>query len=88
MRGFRNHTRALEVACGSGTLTRDLLSSKYDGVDLFDACSGAVADATENTKALGNIGCIEMCKMEDYVFARKYSAIYVRWCIGYLTRDG
>ena len=27
-----------------------------------------------------------MCKMEDYVFTRKYSAIYVRWCIGYLAR--
>lgn len=25
--------------------------------------------------------------MEDYQFGRSYSAIYLRWCIGYLTPE-
>ena len=30
------YNRALEVACGTGILTRDLLSKYYDAVDMFD----------------------------------------------------
>ena len=40
--GELDRKRALEVACGDGRLTRDLLAKWYEEVDMFDQCPVAV----------------------------------------------
>ena len=46
---FHENIRALEVACGNGCLTRDLLSEMYAEVDMFDKTTDAVEDAGNET---------------------------------------
>jgi len=59
IRSLRNHkyNRALEVACGQGLLTKDLLSKLYKYIDMFDQCSKAIEEAEANTiEALNILG--------------------------------
>ena len=37
-------TRALEVACGDGRLSKDLLQKWFKKIDLFDQCSNAITE--------------------------------------------
>ena len=46
---FHENIRALEVACGDGRLTRDLLSEIYTEVDMFDKTADAKEDAGNET---------------------------------------
>ena len=39
-----NFGTALEVACGGGQLTRDLLAGMFEHTDMFDRCSAAQRD--------------------------------------------
>ena len=82
------YTRALEVACGRGLLTRDLLSKKYKYVDMFDQSAKAMRDAEDENINSRNVVITEVKSMETFDFAQneQYSAIYLRWCIGYLKR--
>ena len=45
--------RALEVACGSGKLTRDFLSKRYQKIDFFDKNPLAVHAAIVNNSKIG-----------------------------------
>ena len=38
-------TRALDVACGDGNVTKDILKSKFDYVDMIDHSSDAGHEA-------------------------------------------
>ena len=40
--------KALEVACGAGWVTKEVLLSRFSEVDLFDQCEQAKDDAKEN----------------------------------------
>ena len=40
--------KALEVACGAGWVTKEVLLSRFSVVDLFDHCKQAIDDAKEN----------------------------------------
>ena len=40
--------KALEVACGAGWVTKEVLLSRFSEVDLFDQCEQAIDDAKEN----------------------------------------
>ena len=76
--------RALDVAGGDGRLSTSLLTTKYNHVDLFDACSEAVAKAKLALKGLNNFGYIEQANMETYRWRFYYSGIFMVWCVGYL----
>ena len=84
--GLEDHhrSRALEVACGSGVLTVDLIAEKYDLVDMFDLDPRAIQDSKANTFAIENVQHVEVSSMEAYHFKHKYSAIFIRWGSGYL----
>ena len=83
------YTRALEVACGDGRLTRDLLSKMYAEVDLFDQSEDAKKHAEENNIGNENVVLTDKYTMQAYEFPemRKYSGIIARWCITYLSRE-
>ena len=82
------YSRALEVACGRGLLTKDLLSKKYEEVDFFDQSEEAVEVAEANNLNSRHVVITEVKRMQDFDFTQypRYSAIYLRWCLGYLTR--
>ena len=82
------YSRALEVACGRGLLTRDLLSKKYKSVDMFDQSNEAIKEAGDSNIGSRNVVITEVNSMEAFDFTQcpQYSAIYLRWCIGYLER--
>ena len=68
MEGLGNHTRArvLEVACGDGRLTVDLLSNKYGAVDMFDIDPKAIDVVKSKTFTLENVQHIDTSSMEAY----------------------
>jgi len=88
--GHSAHVRgaALDVGCGSGRLTLDVLSKRYDLVDMFDSEYNCAKIAEGNVENCKNIGKVEHAKMQDYEFTLKrgYNAVYMRWCIGYLNK--
>ena len=55
---------------------------------MFDRSSAAVNEAKDNTVDCDSVILTETCSMQDYKFnqLRSYSAIYMRWTIGYLGR--
>ena len=58
-----SYYRALEVACGQGKLTKDLLDEKYDQVDMFDRSSAAVEEAKDNTLSCESVIMTDTCSM-------------------------
>ena len=91
LKRLKNHkySRALEVACGRGLLTKDLLSEKYEAVDFFDQSEEAIELAVVNNLNSRHIVITEVKRMQDFDFNQypRYSAIYLRWCLGYLPRS-
>ncbi len=67
----------------------DMLHKVYKEVDMFDKSPEAMDEAEGNNIGYKNVIITETCSMQDYTFDKKrdYTAIYMRWCIGYLTRD-
>ena len=77
--------RALEVGCGDGMLTRDyILPLKFKAIDMFDKCPIGIGKVNEFKPEFSTIDSVSIEKMEDFVWQRDYSAIYMRWCVGYL----
>ena len=60
----------------------------YDEIDMFDKTADAIEDAGNETLNCEKEIDIQQCTMEDYEFkeTRKYSAIYIRWCLTYISR--
>ena len=56
---------------------------------MFDKCSEAIEEAEDNTIGSYNVMVTEAVPMEQWqpVPCRSYTAIYMRWCIGYLSRE-
>ena len=86
--GLPNHKRyrAVEVACGSGELSDELLSRHYKKVELFDQSQKACDEADDNNIMNNNVAKPYKSSMEDYIFkdGEQCNAIYMRQCIGYL----
>ena len=78
---------ALDVCCGSGRVTYDLLSLKYDHVDAFDRSENSVKEVKELKSACPNLREVCQCTMEDYSWDKDYDSIWLSWCIGYLEED-
>ena len=83
------YLRAVEAACGAGQLSRDFLCKRYTHVRMFDQCPNAKEDAEDNTINFDNVEFIELCRMQDYKFddIGEITAVYIRWCLGYLERE-
>ena len=78
-------TRVLEVACGDGCLTKDLLHEWFKKIDLFDQCPKAIAKVNLMKESINAIENVELADMISFKFQHTYSAIILRWCIGYLN---
>ena len=80
-----NGNRALEVAAGDGRVTKDFLKDKYKVVDCFDQCPLSVEELEKLRSRYQEIDLVDQASMQNYIWSRQYSAIYLRWCIGYLN---
>ena len=82
----RNLARALDVAAGDGRLTLNYLLRGYSRVDLFDRCEVGVKKAQKALKSHKKLGYISQATMQDFEWCFNYSAIFMVWCAGYLSR--
>ena len=62
---------------------------KYQFVDMFDSSKEAIEIAEDNNLGTDNVVITEVNTMEAFDFTQyeRYSAIYIRWCIGYMPRS-
>ena len=74
---------ALEVGCGDGRVTRDLLMGRFGQVELFDPCLVAFEQVMASMARNWQVMRIEQAAMESFEWHAEYSLIVLRWCIGY-----
>ena len=81
------YDRAIDVACGAGHLTLDLLSKNYKNIDMFDSCPYGIDVAGMNVMDLKNTITVSLGTMEDFNIdtVEKANGIYLRWCVTYLS---
>ena len=79
--------RAIDVGCGDGLLTRDLLLYKFTKVDMFDRCPKAIKIVKELKKDNKRIQDVEIAEFNDFEFKHKYNGIFMRWVSGYMLHD-
>ena len=82
--------KALEVACGRGILTQNLLIKHYDNVHLFDRDAAALRYIKfwKNSSKNGTNKKVttEVSSMQHFQWTdRKFTGVYFRWCLGYLN---
>ena len=76
--------KALEVACGAGWVTKEVLLSRFNKVDLFDQCEQAIDDANENIGKNPKLGKLRVHTMQNFPWDSKWNFIVCRYCVGYL----
>lgn len=76
--------RAIEVGCGDGKFSRDLLFGWFDVVDFLDVQANALEKVHELKATSNKVGRIREAMMQQYEFEDVYNAIVLRWSIGYL----
>ena len=56
---------------------------------MFDQCPEAMKEAETNNIGSENVVLTDICTMQNFPWEDnpKYSAIYMRWCSEYLTKD-
>ena len=77
-------SRALDVACGDGSLTKDFLSKLFDKIDMFDECPIAIKTVNGWRKDVTVIDRVEQSSIEKFIIHDYYSLIILRWVTGYL----
>ena len=82
--GHKKCGTALDVCCGDGRVTIDLLAESYDIVDCFDLDNDAVEIAKSKTFTIPNVRYVDCKSMEAYQFKDQYDGIFLVWCVGYL----
>ena len=80
--------RALDVSCGDGRVTRELLLRYFDKIDMFDQCKEGI----EKCKALKRdnpekIDRVDIYQMQTFKWKERYDRVFLTWCTGYLTND-
>ena len=80
-----DNSRALEAACGDGRFTEDLLHNWFNKIDLFDLCPIAIGKVNALKDKVKAIDDVRVADMLSYQFHHTYSAIVLRWCVGYLN---
>ena len=79
--------RALEVGCGEGHVTKEVLSKLFYEIDLFDPSPVAI----ELVKALKvdypKINRVELSKMENFAWDATWNCIVFRYVFGYPEND-
>jgi len=76
---------ALEVACGDGSLSNDLICRYYTKIDLFDRDPVEIKKVTKKFAKEKWARHITCNSMENYCFdPQAYDLIVFRWCIAFL----
>ena len=83
----RSLFRALDVSGGDGRLSTYLLLRCYRKVDLFDQCPVAIEKAKQSMRRYDAFGHLYQSTMQEFDWHFSYSAIFMVWCSGYLTRS-
>ena len=76
----------IELGCGRGHVTRELLVDWFKYIDLLDQCEVACGFARELEK-LKPVREVINKRIQDFDLQRKYNCILFRFCIGYFDSE-
>ncbi len=79
--------KALDVACGTGWVTKEVLLSRFSEVDLFDRCKQALDNAKEKIGKNPKLGEPIVHTMQNFPWDSKWNCIVCRYCVGYLDDE-
>ena len=82
-----NMERALDVACGDGRLSREVLVWFFNKVDLFDCQQKQLDKFQKWSRTDEQVGTVEIATMQDYDPKETYDLIAMNWCLGYVTDE-
>ena len=75
--------KVLEVACGYGYVTENVLTSFFFAIDMFDHCPFSIRDVKHRLSKEPKINDIIQCTMEAFEWKADYNCILFRYCVGY-----
>jgi len=73
---------AIEMGAGIGRVSKATLLPRFKNVDLLEPAPAQIKEAESNVpdiRKFYNMG------MQEYVFEDKYDAVWLQWCLSYLT---
>ena len=79
--------KALEVACGEGMVTRDILLDRFFEIDMMDRAEGAIEHANALKRQNPKIREVYNSTMQKFETDKKYNCIVLRYCTGYLSDE-
>ena len=79
--------RALEVGCGKGYLTDDILKNKYAKVDMFDKKREHINRLKRKFQLNRKNIQPTVATMENFTWKNKYDGIFIHWTINYPPRE-
>ena len=82
---YLDRRRCLEVEAGDGKASKDLLKDLFVAIDYFDTSFEAVKKLEQLQGILRVIKKVDQTTMQNYYWSEKYTCIFIRWCIDYLS---
>ena len=81
-----NTNIALDVGAGIGRITKNVLTKKYDHVDMLEFDQKNLTEAENYLGPEKDSRTTSFCvAMHDFKFQKKCDCIWIQWCIGHLT---
>ena len=77
--------KVLEVACGYGYVTENVLTSYFYEIDMFDHCPYSIRDVKLRLSKEPKINDITQCTMETFEWKSHWNCIVFRYCVNYLN---
>ena len=79
--------KVLEVGCGEGHATKEVLHDLFFQIDLFDKCPLAIEKIKALRKDYPKIYRIEQNTMENFKWNSEWDCILFKYVVGYLGKD-
>ena len=76
--------RAIEIGGGIGRVSKVLLNTVFEEIDLNDQSEVQIEEAKKNVPFVKNF---YLCGYQDMKFEHKYDCIWLQWFLMYLTDD-
>ena len=79
--------KVLEVGCGEGHATKEVLHDLFFQIDLFDKCPLAIEKIKALRKDYPKIYRIEQNTMENFKWNSEWDCILFKYVVGYLGKN-
>mmetsp|Transcript_1053 Transcript_1053/g.1640 ORF Transcript_1053/g.1640 Transcript_1053/m.1640 type:complete len:224 (+) Transcript_1053:55-726(+) len=74
--------RAIDVGCGIGRVTKEVLSKIFKTVDMLEPCERHMNKVKKWKERNGEI---YQCSLQEFEYNHKYDIIWMQWVVLYLT---